>query len=82
MIESEETGSLLDLSFGGMCFEFPRPLRRGETVAFRVDVGKLIQGVANVTARICWLEQVTPHKFRMGAEFVTSDQAWLGPEEP
>ena len=81
MIDCEEMGPLVDLSFGGMSFELRRPLKMGETVAFRVDVGELMARVANVEARICRLKQAAPNRFRVGAEFVTSDQAWLGPEE-
>jgi len=77
----QESHRLLDLSWGGMCFESTAQLDLFSTHRFQVDLPHLAVKAASVHARIRHVEALAAGHFRIGAEFTSSDQGWLGPGE-
>lgn len=71
---------LVNLSQGGMCFEGPRAFREGSVKDFQILLKEVLDDLISVKARIQWCEFVETARWRHGAEFLSSDRAYLGPE--
>lgn len=78
---SGEALPLVDLSWGGFCFETREELDVHAVHCFHIAVPDLPVRAATVTAQIRHIRRVNTGEFRIGAEFLSSDQAWLGPED-
>ena len=78
---TDEALPLLDLSWGGMCLHSPKPLEIDGTYCVSIDLPDLPIATATVEARIRHVQNSSPGRFRIGAEFLSSNQPWLGPEE-
>ena len=75
--------TLVNLSFGGMCFRAPWPVREREECQFLLDLKLQARRLALVKARICWVKDNDrePENRVSGAVFLESSLGWTGPEE-
>ena len=73
--------TLVNLSYGGMCFRAPTALREQEEHQFLLDLKLHTKRLALVRVRICWVEQKAPAEWVSGAVFTESSMGWTGPEE-
>src|SRR5262245_50761006 len=73
--------SLLDLSYGGMRFQADRPLTLGQMYGFVIELETPLKNSSSVEARICWVQPAGSRRHHLGALFLKSSKAWLGPAE-
>ena len=71
---------LINFSSGGMCFQSSRPLDPMTTWRFQLHFTGQLDDIARVTAEIRWVTEVSMSAWRIGAAFITSDKAYLGPD--
>jgi hypothetical protein len=76
-----ERCTLLNLSFGGMCFTFPRSLEQQHTYPFQLKLSDLDPEPFSVQAEIRWSRDGESPGCMMGAEFRESTKGWVGPDE-
>ncbi len=77
----QEDCTLLNLSYGGMCFRARRLVQEGEQCRFFIDLPSPLRGSLLVKAQIRWVRPFEPESWNSGAEFLESSRGWLGPEE-
>ena len=73
--------TLVNLSYGGLCFRAPWPVREQEECQFLLDLKLQTKRLALVKARICWVKDLEPEDHVSGAVFLESTLGWTGPEE-
>ena len=76
----KEQRPIIDLSFGGICFESDRPLKRDLILELWLSLLGPIKDTAFVTVVVRWCEP-DDQGWLCGAEFVKSNKPWLGPEQ-
>ncbi len=73
--------SLLNLSYSGMGFQADRPLNPGQMYGFAIELQTPLKGSSSVVARVSWVRPAESRRYNLGAVFLTSSKAWLGPPE-
>lgn len=87
IIDSGERGlrlgacTLLDVSYGGMCFTADQPLAKNVEHRFLIDLDAPFCDVVLVKARVVWTRIDEQGRQQVGAEFLESSKGWLGPDE-
>jgi len=76
----EEDCTLLNLSYGGMCFRAGRLLQEGEQCGGLVYLPPPLHGWVLVKASIRWIRPLEADCWNLGAVFLESSRGWLGPD--
>jgi hypothetical protein len=69
--------SLLNISYGGMCFRGSVPLKTGDVADFLMDLETPLEDLVLVKAHIEWERGAGAHQRRYGARFLESSKGWL-----
>jgi hypothetical protein len=69
--------SLLNISYGGMCFRGPVSLKAGDVADFLMDLETPLEDLVLVRARIEWEGSGAAQGRRCGARFLDSSKGWL-----
>ena len=77
----EEQCELLNFSSGGMCIQVTESLEAGTVHRFQLHLKGLLEDTVSVTAAIKWAYALRGSVWRVGAQFISSDKAYLGPQE-
>jgi PilZ domain len=73
---------LLNLSYGGVRFRSPRPLRKGSVSWVLVELTSPFKDAALATIRLCWVCPVpSSSEVVVGARFLRTNKGWIGDEE-
>lgn len=72
---------LVDLSYGGMRFHSPFPIRNGEVLEFVVSIASPVKRSGFCRGRACWGCPIDSQKFDCGAELFEESKGLFGPDE-
>jgi hypothetical protein len=72
---------LLNLSYCGVGFRSPRPLRKGAVCWVLVEVTSPFKDAALATIRVCCSSRAWSSEAVAGARFLQTNKGWIGDEE-
>jgi hypothetical protein len=73
---------LVNLSYGGVAFRSPRPLRKGDVCWVLVELTSPFRDAALATIRLCWVcPEPSSSEIVAGARFLRTNKGWIGDEE-
>lgn len=75
-----EPCTLVNVSYGGMCFRAPLALEDGSEHRFLLDLKQPFDDMVMVRARVRWADPGESNERTFGAEFIESSKGWLGPD--
>jgi hypothetical protein len=76
-----ELCTLLNISYGGMCFRTHATLWKSGSYQFLLEIVAPFKDIVHVRARICWISAASGVDVIVGVAFVASSKGWLAPEE-